>query len=210
MVDTQTLLLFSIAVLALLFSPGPNMAFLLSHGISHGVRGGVAVAFGIFFADLILTAITAAGVTAAIAAWPASFDLIRYCGIVYLLWLAIQSIRQGGVAKVEEKDKTALWRVVRLAMLNSLLNPKALLFFIVFLPQFVQPTHGNVSAQLFQLGIVLSFIALAFHCILGLLSGRVAKAISGNADLSKGFAWLHSLVFVGLAIRLMFLERPIK
>ena len=87
MIDLQTLLLFSVAVLALLASPGPNMAFLLSHGLSHGARGGLGVAFGIFLADLILTALTAMGVTAAITAWAPSFDIMRYLGAIYLCLL---------------------------------------------------------------------------------------------------------------------------
>jgi threonine/homoserine/homoserine lactone efflux protein len=210
MLETKTLLLFSAAVLALLLSPGPNMAFLLSHGISHGVRGGIAVALGIFVADLILTAVTAAGITAAIIAWPPSFDLLRFLGIAYLFWLAIQNIKQNALGKVEDRPKSALWRVGRSALLNSLLNPKALLFFIVFLPQFVQPNLGNVPSQLFLLGIILSLIALTFHCILGVMSGRVAKAFSGSAALSRSLGWLQSFMFVGLAIRLMLLERPAK
>lgn len=120
MIDIQTLLLFSVAVLALLLSPGPNMAFLLSHGISHGVKGGVSVAIGIFLADLILTLVTAAVITTAIAAWAPSFDLLRYFGIVYLLWLAFKSLNSASFTTVEEKSGFTSWRVVRAALTNSL------------------------------------------------------------------------------------------
>ena len=93
MVDVSTLGLFLVAVFALFISPGPNMAFVLSHGISHGSRGGIAAAVGITTADLILTLLTATGFSAIIAAWPPSFDLLRYLGAMYLVWLAIKAIR---------------------------------------------------------------------------------------------------------------------
>ena len=208
MIDAQTIFLFSAAVLALLISPGPNMAFLLSHGVSHGARGGLAVAFGIFVADLILTALTAMGVTAVVTAWSPSFDILRYFGALYLLWLAIQAVRHGRISRLEEKHRATTWQIARAAMLNSLLNPKALLFFMVFLPQFVQPANGNVPLQLCALGVLLSFIALAFHCVLGISSGKVAAVFVRSSDRSKYFEWVHAGIFVGLAARLLFLDRP--
>ena len=79
-VDSATLWLFSSAVLVLLASPGPNMAFILAHGMALGPRGGVAAAAGIGCADLVMTLLTVLGITAAIAAWPPSFDVLRYAG----------------------------------------------------------------------------------------------------------------------------------
>lgn len=207
LIELQTLLLFSLAVMALLISPGPNMAFLLSHGISHGARGGLAVAFGIFFADLLLTALTAMGVTAVITAWPPSFDILRYFGAAYLLWLAIQTIRLRGVSRVEEKCKATTLEICRMAVLNSLLNPKALLFFMVFLPQFVTPEHGNVPLQLFLLGFTLACIALVFHSVLGLASGKFGAFFARSSAKGRYFGWLHCGLFIGLAVRLLLLER---
>jgi threonine/homoserine/homoserine lactone efflux protein len=207
-IDAQTLLLFSIAVLALLVSPGPNMAFLLSHGISHGARGGLAVAFGIFVADLLLTALTATGITAIITAWPPSFDILRYFGAVYLLWLAVQAIRHHGSPHLVEKRKATTWSIFRMAMLNSLFNPKGLLFFMVFLPQFVSPASGGVPLQLTILGVLLALIALAFHCGLGISSGKVGTLFERSANASRYFGWFHACIFVGLAARLLLLDKP--
>ena len=210
MIHTQTLILFAAAVLALLISPGPNMAFLLSHGISHGARGGLAAAFGIFVADLLLTALTAGGVTAVVTAWPPSFDILRYFGALYLLWLAVQAVRRQGFAQLEKNRKTTAWNIFRMAMLNSLLNPKALLFFMVFLPQFVVPTAGSIPLQLATFGVVLSFIALAFHSSLAIMSGRVGALLSRSSIAVKFFGWLHAILFVGLAARLLLLDRPVE
>jgi threonine/homoserine/homoserine lactone efflux protein len=210
MIDIQTLFLFSAAVLALLVSPGPNMAFLLSHGISDGPRGGLAVAFGITAADLVLTVLTATGVTALVAAWPPSFDLLRYVGALYLVWLAIQALRRRSAATLMQKRASPTGPIFRAAMLNSLLNPKALLFFLVFLPQFVDPAKGSISLQLALLGGLLSAIALVFHSILGVLAGRLVMLFMRSSMTSvRYFGWLHVGLFVALAARLLWLDRPL-
>lgn len=92
MIETSTLLIFAGAVMALLLSPGPNMAFVMAHGMTYGLGGGAAAALGIGLADLILTVLTATGVTAVVTAWPPSFDLIRYAGAAYLLWMAYKAM----------------------------------------------------------------------------------------------------------------------
>lgn len=183
------------------------MAFILSHGVSHGARGGVAVALGIFVADLLLTALTATGVSAAFSTWPPSFDVLRYLGALYLMWMAVQAIRQRGAARFEQARKSSLGSVSRLATLNSLLNPKALLFFIVFLPQFVVPANGSVAIQLATLGVILSVIALVFHCALGVASGRIGTLLGRWPAAARYLDWLHASIFVGLAARLLLLDK---
>lgn len=209
MPTSSTLLLFSVAVLGLLLSPGPNMAFLLSHSLSHGVRGGLSVAAGIFAADLAMTVLTAAGIAAMVAAWPPSFDVLRFAGAAYLAWLALHALRHRGAADVARREKADLRAVFRSAAINSLLNPKALLFFLVFLPQFVQPSRGDMALQLLVLGAWLSVIAFAFHALLGFFSGGISGFVSGNAALARWTGGLQATVLLGLAVRLLFLDRPL-
>jgi threonine/homoserine/homoserine lactone efflux protein len=204
----STLLLFSVAVFGLLLSPGPNMAFLLSHSLSHGARGGLAVATGIFLADLAMTGLTAAGVAAMVAAWAPSFDVLRYAGAIYLAWLAVHALRRQGATEMDESRGTAWWTVLRGAAINSLLNPKTLLFFLVFLPQFVEPGRGGVPLQLLGLGAWLSVIAFAFHALLGAFSGGISSFVSGNATVARWTGGLQATVLLGLAVRLLVLDRP--
>jgi len=203
-----TLLVFSAAVLGLLLSPGPNMAFLLSQSLAHGARGGLAVAAGILVADLAMTMLTAAGIAAMVAGWSPSFDVLRFAGAVYLAWLAVQAMRARGAAQVRATTRVALSRVLRGAAVNSLLNPKALLFFLVFLPQFVQPERGTVTWQLLVLGACLSVLAFAFHALLGAFSGGVGRFVSGNATLARWTGGVQAAVMLGLAARLLLLDRP--
>lgn len=208
MIGIATLSLFLLAVLALFLSPGPNMAFVLSHGVAHGPRGGFAAAIGISAADLVHTLFAATGVTALVAAWPPSFDVLRYAGALYLVWLAVQALRSGGLRMEARAQPAGFRRIVRMALLNNLVNPKALLFFMVFLPQFVDPARGSVPMQLVQLGVVLSVAALAFNTLLGACSGQVGRWLQRRPGAEKFQRTLLALVMIGLAIRLLMLDRP--
>ena len=203
----STLMIFSAAVLGLLLSPGPNMAFLFAHSLAQGPRGGLAVATGIFIADLALSVLTAAGVTAVVMALPASFDAIRIAGALYLLWLAVQSLRARWAAPADVRVDRSLGRVIRRSALNSLFNPKALLFFLVFLPQFVDPRRGHVATQLAVLGAVLSLEALIFHTLLGLASGYLAHRMKTPLA-QRTFGRFQGLIFLALALRLLVMDRP--
>ncbi|WP_411881669.1 LysE family translocator [Polaromonas sp. YR568] len=210
MMDTGTLSLFVLAVLALFISPGPNMAFVLSHGLAHGVRGGFAAALGISAADLVHTLCAATGVTALVAAWPPSFDVLRYAGALYLLWLAWQALRPAGARGKVQAQPAGFARIVRMALLNNLVNPKALLFFMVFLPQFVNPARGHVTLQLLLLGVLLSAMALMFNTVLGAFSGQIGRRLQARPGAAAFQRGLLAFVMAGLALRLLFLDRPSK
>jgi threonine/homoserine/homoserine lactone efflux protein len=207
MIALPTLLVFLVAVLALFLSPGPNMAFVLSHGVAHGPRGGFAAALGITAADLVLTLLTATGVTAIAAAWPPAFDILRYAGALYLVRLAVQAIRSPGKATIKDRENISMARIFRAAMLNSLLNPKALLFFMVFLPQFVDVVRGNVALQLAALGIILSATALCFNTALGMFSGQIGRLLDSSPRAAKIRRWFLGSVMISLAVRLLMLDR---
>jgi threonine/homoserine/homoserine lactone efflux protein len=207
-IGLATLSLFLLAVLALFLSPGPNMAFVLSHGVAHGPRGGFAAAIGISAADLVHTLFAATGVTALVAAWPPSFDVLRYAGALYLVWLAVQALRSGGLRMGAQAQPAGFGRIVRMALLNNLVNPKALLFFMVFLPQFVDPSRGSVPLQLVQLGVVLSMAALAFNTLLGACSGQIGRWLHSRPGAARFQSGLLAAVMLGLAVRLLFLDRP--
>lgn len=208
MIELSTLLTFIVAVLILFLSPGPNMFFVLSHGIAHGSRGGIAAGLGIVGADLILTFLTATGVTALIAAWSASFDILRIIGAIYLVWLAISGIRSSGQPKLSKAQDIPVLEIARRAMLNSLLNPKALLFFMLFLPQFAHAENGNIGWQLLTLGLVLTLISLFFHSSLGIFSGAVGQLFTRYPKAAKIQSYFLAAVMIFLAVRLLLLERP--
>ena len=207
--------MFVVAVTMLLLSPGPSMAFVLAQGASHGLRGGCAAALGIGVADLVLTALTASGVTAVVAAWPPAFELIRYAGVLYLLYLAFKTLRRQAPAdgcpraQGARAEPVALRTVFVRAMVNSLLNPKALLFFMVFLPQFVDLAHGPVLPQLIVLGCVLSLISTVFHALLGGIGGAARRFFARHPQASRWQPYLLAAVLLALALRLVLMQRPL-
>lgn len=206
MIDPATLSIFVGAVMLLLLSPGPNMAFVISHGASYGWRGGVASGLGIGLADLILTALTAMGVTALVASWPPAFDLIRYAGVLYLLWLAFKALQK--TSATSDVAQVPLKILMIRAMLNSLLNPKALLFFMVFLPQFVNAQRGSIALQLVLLGVVLTLVSGVFHTLLGVFGSTVSRRISSTSTFAKWQSLGLAAVLLLLAVRLALMTRP--
>ncbi|MBP5107225.1 LysE family translocator [Pseudomonas protegens] len=210
MLDLSSVSIFLGAVLLLLLSPGPNMAFVISHGVAYGWRGGVASGLGIGLADICLTLLTATGVTAVVASWPPAFDLIRYAGVAYLLWMAWKALAGAGGLSLAEADRVPLSTVFVRALCNSLLNPKALLFFMVFLPQFVRPEYGSIAWQLVVLGLLLTLVSGVFHTSLGIFGAVLERGLAGT---SAGFArlqsWLLAAVLLALAVRLALLAPPL-
>lgn len=207
MISLSTLATFSIAVLLLLCSPGPNMAFVMTCGMQYGVRGGVAAALGIGAADIILTLLTACGITAIITAWPPSFDLIRYAGALYLLWMAYKALRNPASSTQNADKAVPLRTVFARSCLNSLLNPKALLFFMVFLPQFVDAQAGMVTQQLLLLGLTLTIISTVFHSLLSSFGHVIRQTLMRHAKVAKLQARILAAVLSLLALRLLLMTR---
>lgn len=209
MIELTTFLTFSMAALLLLLSPGPNMAFVMAHGVAYGVKGGAVAALGIGAADLVLTALTATGITAMVAAWPPAFDIIRYAGAVYLLWMAIKALQRSFASEESVPFKTSLASVFMRSMVNSLLNPKALLFFMIFLPQFVDQSKGPIAQQLIMLGCILTAISTVFHGLLGAFGGSARRLLSRHSPAVKLQPYVLATVLLLLALRLIFMHRPL-
>ncbi|MED5621458.1 LysE family translocator [Ideonella sp. BN130291] len=207
-IDGATLGVFVAAVLLLLLSPGPNMAFVIAHGVALGWRGGLAAAAGIALADVVLTLVTAAGLTAAVVAWPPTLELLRYGGALYLLRLAWLAATQRRAAVPQAAAPGSLRQIGLQAALNSLLNPKALLFFMVFLPSFTQPGQGALALQLqlLVLGSVLTAVAAVFHALLGVLSDRARHWATGGRARSAWASRALAAVFTALALRLLWAD----
>ena len=209
MIDASSLSVFAVAVILLLVVPGPNMAFVMTHAIAHGWQAGLAAALGITVADLMMTAMVSVGVGALIMSWAPAFELIRWAGAGYLLWLGWLALKTPPAGSEEVQAPLAsLYSIFARATLNSLLNPKALVFFMVFLPQFVSPHRGNAAVQLLLLGVVLALIALLFHFLLGLCVGALHQKLRGIPFARRFGSYGFAAVMAALAARLVLLDRP--
>ena len=205
LIAPETFLLFLGAVLILLITPGPNMAFVLTSGAAYGWRGGVAAAVGIGVVDLIFTLICAFGLAGLLSAYPAAFDAIRWAGAAYLVYLAFNCIRSAGREKASgiTQAEPSRWAIFVRGLASNLANPKAILFFLVFIPQFIDAGHGSVFMQFVLLGSALAVIGTLFHGSLGALGAAGAALAGQSARTKRGLQYAQAAVFVLIAGRLL-------
>ena len=164
MVPFSQWLLFSGTALLLALTPGPNMIYLVSRSISQGWRAGLVSLFGVVAAFLLHMTAAALGLTALFLAVPLAYEVLKWAGALYLLWLAWQAVRPGARSPFEPRvlPPDPPGKLFRMGFLTCALNPKAAMLYLSILPQFVTPAHGSVLAQSLVLG--LTQIAISFTC----------------------------------------------
>jgi threonine/homoserine/homoserine lactone efflux protein len=208
MLDAHLLPLFLAAVFALIIVPGPDMMLIVAQSVGRGARYGVACSVGVMLAGLIQTTLVASGLGHAMENWPTVAIAIRLCGAAYMAWLGAKLLLgwwHGGRAtpiSATKATESSIGRLVGVAIANNLLNPKALLFFSLFLPQFVNPALGHSTAQLLLLGLLLTFIAFAFNLVLSLLAASLRRLSGRSAGLACHGNGLLGALFLLLASRL--------
>jgi threonine/homoserine/homoserine lactone efflux protein len=175
----STLALFALAAIALIAIPGPNMLYIAARSMSEGRRAGFASALGLLTGTMINVAAAAVGLSALIASSAVAFDALRYLGAAYLLYLGIRALRSRPSGAAGAPAPANLARAYRQAIVVQLLNPKVALFFLAFLPQFVDPARGPVATQVLVLGAVLGAIGLIMDCGYAFAASAVAKRLGG-------------------------------
>ena len=193
-------LVFFSAALALNVSPGPDLLFVLSRTLSAGRRVGVASVCGVCSGALVHVAAAALGISAIMAT----------SALAYLLYLGVQALRSAGATasfNLEAAPKVSVWQAYRQGILVDVLNPKAAIFFMAFLPQFVRPDHGAVALQLLVLGVLVVLVAVVVECAMVFLAARASLALRSNHRLSLWLDRVLGSVLIGLGIRLGLAER---
>lgn len=203
--------MFVAAGLLLNLTPGADVAYTVSRAASQGARAGVVAALGIGAGCLFHVALATLGISAAIAASPLAFSVLKLLGAGYLAWLgaglllaARRTLAAGRAAEDAAAARTSqpLSRVFRDGVLINATNPKVALFFIAFLPQFVRPGHGDPAWQIFGLGLALVAISMVVEVAIALLASRAAGAIQGHPRLSVWLSRTLGALLVGLGARL--------
>ena len=198
----ELLLSFGIAALAIQVIPGPGMLFLLTQGMAHGARGGVAAALGAACGMLVHTVAVAFGLAAVFSRAPAAYEIVRVGGGIYLLWLAVGHLRARGELEPAERERSLRWVFVR-SWLNNLANPKVILFFVAFLPQFVDEGGAPVRLQLLALGGLFGALGLVIDVPLGVFAGRAGDALRRSARLRTWLDRVVGAVLGGLGVRVL-------
>jgi threonine/homoserine/homoserine lactone efflux protein len=196
--DTHIIMTFVLAGIALNLTPGADVMFTIATALRGGMAAGVAAAAGIAIASLVHVALTAFGVATILAANPIAFDILRYSGAAYLLYLAIKSWRTQPT-KTEQSGATSLRTAFTRGAMTNLLNPKVALFILAFLPSFTDPNVGSVSQQIIILGLIFGVTGFLITSAYGLVAGKMRSALQGRETTINKIA---AGVYGALALRL--------
>lgn len=204
--DLQTVLLFSAASLALCVTPGPDMILVTARSAVQGRLAGLVTQFGVTAGSLFHAVILALGLSQLFLAVPYAYDVVRYLGAAYLLYLAWQAFTaHESFASGPAVSRTlSLTKIFKQGFISNLLNPKVALFYLALFPQFLDTEKGSVALQILVLAIILQFIDFLVHAILIWFAGGVRSISGGTKIFTRWSRYFLVLVFGGLAVRLVF------
>lgn len=199
-VDPWTLAAFIPAALALNLTPGADMMFCLAQGLRGGPRPAVAASAGVSAGSMLNVALAGLGLGALVASLPGLFEVIRWAGIGYLLFLAWRTLRAPLV--VEDAPQVRVSRAFRDGFLVNVTNPKVILFILAFVPQFVDPSRGAVLGQFLIFGAIIAIGGLVINGAVGWGAGGIGKVLARDLRVERALRWASASVFGLLAAKL--------
>jgi threonine/homoserine/homoserine lactone efflux protein len=195
---------FLVATIALNLSPGPDMLYVISRSLGQGRRVGIVSALGIGSGTLVHTFVTAIGLSAVLLSVPIAFEVIKYAGAAYLAFLGARMLlnsRSGASNPSSEAiAPSGLGTVFRQGVLTNVLNPKVALFFLAFLPQFVDPSKGTIALQIILLGLVFDASGTSWNILIATLAGHASDRLKGRSGFSFAQKVLPGVILLALAI----------
>ncbi|HEX4680023.1 MAG TPA: LysE family translocator [Gaiellaceae bacterium] len=201
MPTASTIALFLLAATALAVVPGPAVAYIVTQSIDQGRRAGLVSALGVASGGLVHVAAATVGLSALIASSATAFTVVKLVGAAYLIVVGIRRIVAGDSEETEPRALRApLRRIYRQGVIVNVLNPKTALFFLAFLPQFVDPQRGAVWPQVAVLGVIFVSVAVLSDITYALVSDAIAGRIRRTGTGAKVRRWLTGGVFVALGV----------
>jgi threonine/homoserine/homoserine lactone efflux protein len=204
MPDFTTLTLFAAACLVLTATPGPDMLLIASRSVSQGRLAGFVTLAGIQVGTYVHAAAAALGLAHLFATAPMAYDIVKWAGAAYLLYLALTSLRAGATPPEGPRTelKTSAAVMFRQGLITNLLNPKMVLFVLALFPQFLSPAAGSTGMQMMVLATVLNLIGLIVNGSVILTAASASRFLFGQNGVTGWVRYVLPAVFAGLAIRL--------
>ena len=204
--------LFLVAAALLTIAPGPDIIYVLTRGITQGRKAGWAAALGFATGVVFHTALAALGIAALIRSSELAFTLVRYAGAAYLIYIGIHAVMsKSSFALRVDGDKralnVALWTIYKQSVIGNVLNPKVTLFFLSFLPQFVNAKSGNVEMQMVLLGVIFMVQTVLIFGAVALFSGFIGDWLKRKPAITDRLSLIAGLTFIGLGIRVALPDR---
>ena len=202
MPDTSTFVFVSVASLVLTLTPGPSVLYIVARGVEGGRAAGFTSALGIWVGALVHILFAAVGLSALLASSAVAFGVVKWLGVAYLVWLGLSQLfgkeEPSAVAAVERRSLPGMFRK---GVLVNVLNPKVALFFLAFLPQFLDPSTGPAWLQILSLGLTVSVVGLCTDSLYALLSGAAGgwlKRRYESARFRRGRRYFSGGVYLAL------------
>ena len=202
MIDSPSIILFIAASLALIVAPGPAVLYIVARSIDQGRLAGLVSVLGIAGGTLVHVLAAALGFSALLAASALAFSVVKYAGAAYLVYLGLHKLffEKTHPAGFERPQAQPLGRIFRQGFVVNLLNPKLALFFLAFLPQFIDPALGPVGPQFLLLGLVFTVIALVSDGCYALLAGTARSWLRTRPGFIRGQRYASGGVYVVLGL----------
>ena len=201
MLDWSKLLIFIPVTLILVVTPGPNTLYIIARSIQGGSRAGFISCLGILVGTLIHVTAAGVGLTALLASSALVFGVIKYAGAAYLIWIGLKTfLTYQRSLSVPEMHGRHSGSVFYQGLLVNLLNPKTALFFMAFLPQFVDTSRGRVTLQIILFGAILACLGTTSDCAYALLADGVGKLFRDNLRLLRPLRYVAGSVYLGLGL----------
>ena len=194
--------LFIAASTLLALAPGPDIIYVLTRGIAQGRKAGIAAALGFASGCVFHTVLAAVGIAALIRSSELAFDLVRYAGAAYLVWIGIQALRHRSSFSIEGTgDAKALMTIYKQSVIGNMLNPKVTLFFLAFLPQFVDSGAGHLGWQMALLGVVFMLVTVVVFGAVAVFSGWIGDWVRRKPAIGERLNVFAGMTFIALGIR---------
>ncbi|GGL58349.1 LysE family translocator [Sporolactobacillus putidus] len=199
MIDVSYFSAFLLTSLVILIAPGPDMAFIISRSVGEGRNAGVATALGMQVGVLVHICLAAFGLSAILMTSVWAFQIIKYIGAAYLIYLGIQSLkREKSINIISEKNTISVRKAFIQGAITDIFNPKVALFFLTFLPQFINPQISNPIDQFFIFGIIFSVMGLAVDIVTSVLASSLRQVLSKNKGILRWQQKISGFTLIGL------------
>jgi threonine/homoserine/homoserine lactone efflux protein len=201
------LLCFLGASVALTIAPGPDNIFVLTQGISCGRKPAIITALGMCSGISVHTTAAAFGISAVFYSSVIAFNVVKYAGAAYLIYLAWKTLKEQSSIRLSTADARASAALFKRGFIMNVLNPKVAMFFLAFLPQFVTPDTEHFPLQMLLLGAIFMVQAVIIFCLIGFFSGSIGNFVQARPRIARYFDWLTAGVFASLGMRLALAEK---
>ena len=210
MVDLALMPVFVTAVFLLMIIPGPDMVFVTANALGGGARAGFAAMLGVASGAYLHIIAAALGISAILQTSETAYDIVRLCGAAYLAYLGVKFLRStASITEIAPAMPRANWAIFRQGVITNLFNPKAALFTLSFVPQFVSPATGPVWSQMLVLGVIIVVIMMAVELPIILASGQFSRWLAGKSGASRWLDRAIGAMLLGLAAYIAAERKPV-